>query len=168
MDKKVRKPERKEEKKSRQEKMEEERPLEKGAREEEQEKTKREMEEGQGGSQEKKPKVAEQAPSSYWDWLPPELKQDVEKKALYALIQERLDKGFRQIHDEMAELPRCRLHGTVSRCFLNYKAPPVRYHQVRPLLILFQILGDTVLCFEEEGHFQLELDWVDALFSVFE
>ena len=33
---------------------------------------------------------------------------------------------------------------------------------------LFQILGDTVLCFEEEGHFQLELDWVDALFSVFE
>ena len=117
MDKKVRKPERKEEKKSRQEKMEEERPLEKGAREEEQEKTKREMEEGQGGSQEKKPKVAEQAPSSYWDWLPPELKQDVEKKALYALIQERLDKGFRQIHDEMAELPRCRLHGTVSRCF---------------------------------------------------
>ena len=113
----MRKPERKEEKNSRQVKMEEERPLEKGAREEEQEKTKREMEEGQGGSQEKKPKVAEQAPSSYWDWLPPELKQDVEKKALYALIQERLDKGFRQIHDEMAELPRCRLHGTVSRCF---------------------------------------------------
>ena len=105
------KPERKEVKKSRQEKMQEE----KAARE--QERTKRDMEEGQGGSQEKKVKVTDQAPSSYWDWLPPELQVDVEKKALYALIQERLDKGFRQIHDEMAELPRCRLHGTVSRCF---------------------------------------------------
>ena len=77
---------------------------------------KKEGEEG-GGSQEKKRKVADQAPSSYWDWLPPELKQEVEKKALYALIQERLDKGFRAIHDEMAELPRCRLHGTVTRGF---------------------------------------------------
>ena len=94
--------------------MQEERPLEKGAREEE--RVKREVEErrGGGGSQEKKRKVAEQAPPSYWDWLPPELQQDVEKKALYALIQERLDKGFRQIHGEMVELPRCRLHGTVS------------------------------------------------------
>ena len=55
---------------------------------------------------------------NYWDWLPPELQMDIEKKALYALIQERLDKGFRQIHDEMAELPRCRLYGTVSRYFL--------------------------------------------------
>ena len=93
--------------------MQEERRVEeeKEAREE---RTKREMEEGQGGSQEKKRKVLEQAPPSYWDWLPPELQMDVEKKALYALIQERLDKGFRQIHSEMAELPRCRLHGTVS------------------------------------------------------
>ena len=87
---------------------------EKAAREDE--RVKREMEEG-GGSQEKKRKVADQAPSSYWDWLPPELKEEVEKKALYGLIQERLDKGFREIHNEMAELPRCRLHGTVSRCF---------------------------------------------------
>ena len=96
--------------------MQEERPVEeeKAAREE---RAKRDLEEGEGGSQEKKSKVAEQVPSSYWDWLPPELKQDVEKKALYALIQERLDKGFRAIHEEMAELPRCRLHGTVSRCF---------------------------------------------------
>ena len=95
---------RSEEKKSRQEKMEEER-------------VKRELEEGgEGGSQEKKSKVADQAPPSYWNWLPPELKEDIEKKALYALIQERLDKGFRAIHEEMAELPRCRLHGTVSRC----------------------------------------------------
>ena len=85
---------------------------EKGAREEE--RVKRELEEGEGGSQEKKQKVLQEALSSYWDWLPPELQEDVEKKALYALIQERLDKGFRQIHDEMAELPRCRLHGTVS------------------------------------------------------
>ena len=92
--------------------MEEERRLEKEAREDE--RTKREVEEEQGGSKEKKRKVLEQAPPSYWDWLPPEIQQDVEKKALYALIQERLDKGFRQIHDEMAELPRCRLHGTVS------------------------------------------------------
>ena len=68
-------------------------------------------EEGGGGSQEKKRKVVEEAPPSYWDWLPPEVKEDIEKKALYALIQ---DKGYRQIHDEMAELPRCRLHGTVS------------------------------------------------------
>ena len=97
---------RSEEKKSRQEKMEEERPVEeeKAAREE-QERAKRDLEEGQGGSQEKKLKVREQAPSSYWDWLPPELQVDVKKKALYALIQERLDKGFRAIHDEMAELP---------------------------------------------------------------
>ena len=99
------------EKKSRQEMMQEE----KGAREEE--RVKRDLEEGQGGSQEKKSKVADQAPPSYWDWLPPELKEDVEKKALYSLIQERLDKGFRAIHNEMAELPRCRLHGTVSRGF---------------------------------------------------
>ena len=87
---------------------------EKGARE--QERAKREVE-GEGGSQEKKRKVLEDAPPSYWNWLSPELQEDIEKKALYALIQERLDKGFRQIHDEMAELPRCRLHGTVSRCF---------------------------------------------------
>ena len=102
---------RKEVKKRSQEKMQEE----KAAREPE--RTKRDMEEGQGGSQEKKVKVTDQAPSSYWDWLPPELQVDVEKKALYALIQERLDKGYREIHNEMAELPRCRLHGTVSRCF---------------------------------------------------
>ena len=108
------KPERKEVKKSRQEMMQEK----KGAREEE--RAKREVE-GEGGSQEKKRKVVENAPPSYWDWLPPELKEDVQKKALYALIQERLDKGFRQIHDEMAELPRCRLHGTVSRCFKLFK-----------------------------------------------
>ena len=76
-------------------KMQEERRLEKGAREEE--RTKREVEEEGGGSQEKKRKVLEQAPSSYWDWLPPELKGDIEKKALYALIQERLDKGFCEI-----------------------------------------------------------------------
>ena len=97
--------------------MQKERPVEeeKGVRDE---RTKRDLEEGGGGgSQEKKPKVREQAPSSYWDWLPPELKEEVEKKALYGLIQERLDKGFRAIHEEMAELPRCRLHGTVSRCF---------------------------------------------------
>ena len=92
---------------------------EKAAREEE--RAKRDLEEGQGGSQEKKPKVAEQAPSSYWDWLPPEIQQEVEKKALYGLIQERLDKGFRAIHGEMAELLRCRLHGTVSRCFKLFK-----------------------------------------------
>ena len=79
------------------------------------ERVKREVE-GEGGSQEKKRKVVENAPPSYWNWLPPELKEDIEKKALYALIQERLDKGFRAIHNEMAELPRCRLHGTVSRC----------------------------------------------------
>ena len=91
---------------------------EKGERQEE--RAKREVE-GEGGSQEKKRKVADQAPPSYWDWLPPELKEDVEKKALYALIQERLDKGFRAIHGEMAELPRCRLHGTVSRCFKVFK-----------------------------------------------
>ena len=96
-------------------KMQEERPLEKDGREDE--RMKREVDEGQGGSQEKKRKVVENAPPSYWDWLPPELKEEVEKKALYALIQERLDKGFREIHNEMAELPRCRLHGTVSRCF---------------------------------------------------
>ena len=102
----------KEAKKRKEVKMQEERPLEKEAREDE--RVKREMEEGEGGSQEKKRKVVEQAPPSYWDWLPPELQEDVEKKALYALIQERLDKGFRQIHGEMAELPRCRLHGTVS------------------------------------------------------
>ena len=93
---------------------------EKAAREEES--AKREVEgEGEGGSQEKKRKVVEDAPPSYWDWLPLELKEDVEKKALYALIQERLDKGFREIHNEMAELPRCRLHGTVSRCFKVFK-----------------------------------------------
>ena len=94
--------------------MQEERPVEeeKGAREDE--RVKRELEEGEGGSQEKKQKVLEQALSSYWDWLPPELQMDVEKKALYALIQDRLNKGFREIHNEMAELPRCRLHGTVS------------------------------------------------------
>ena len=114
--KKVHKPEEKPEDKKRSEaKMEEERRVEeeKGAKEEP-ERTKRDLEEGGGGSQEKKLKVAEQAPSSYWDWLPPEIQQEVEKKALFGLIQERLDKGFRQIHDEMAELPRCRLHGTVS------------------------------------------------------
>ena len=94
-------------KKSRKEKMQEE----KDARDE---RVKRDLEEGQGGSQEKKLKVVEDAPPSYWDWLPPELKVEVEKKALYGLIQERLDKGFREIHNEMAELPRCRLHGTVS------------------------------------------------------
>ena len=65
-------------------------------------------------SQEKKRKMLQEAPPNYWDWLPPELQMDIEKKALYALIQERLDKGFRDIHNEMAELPRCRLHGTVS------------------------------------------------------
>ena len=113
--KSVPKPERKEVKKRSQAKMQEERPVEeeKGARE--QERAKREVE--GGGSQEKKRKVVEQAPLSYWNWLPPELKEDIEKKALYALIQERLDKGFRAIHGEMAELPRCRLHGTVSRGF---------------------------------------------------
>ena len=78
------------------------------------ERKKREVKEEQGGSQEKERKVVKQALPSYWDWLPPELKEDVEKKALYALIQERLDKGFRKIHNEMAELPRCRLHGAVS------------------------------------------------------
>ena len=98
-------------------KMQEERRLEKEAREEEQERTKREVEEGEGGSQEKKQKVMQEAPPSYWDWLPLELKEDIEKKSLYALIKERLDKGFREIHNEMAELPRCRLHGTVSRFF---------------------------------------------------
>ena len=110
------KPERKEVKKRSQAKMQEERRVEeeKGARE--QERAKREVE-GEGGSQEKKRKVAEQAPPCYWDWLPAELKEEVQKKALYALIEERLDKGFRAIHGEMAELPRCRLHGTVSRCF---------------------------------------------------
>ena len=111
------KPKRKEVKKRSQAKMQKERPVEeeKGVRDE---RTKRDLEEGGGGgSQQKKPKVREQAPSSYWDWLPPELKEEVEKKALYGLIQERLDKGFRAIHEEMAELPRCRLHGTVSRCF---------------------------------------------------
>ena len=114
----MRKPERKEVKKSRKAKMQEERPLEKDAREEE--RMKREVE-GEGGSQEKKRKVVEDAPPSYWNWLPPELKEDIEKKTLYALIQERLDKGFRAIHNEMAELPRCRLHGTVSRCFKLFK-----------------------------------------------
>ena len=81
------KPVKSEEVKKRKEKMQEERRLEeKGAREEE--RVKREVEEEQGGSQEKKRKVVEQAPPSYWDWLPPELKEDVEKKALYGLIQE--------------------------------------------------------------------------------
>ena len=94
--------------------MEEERRVEEEKAAREDERAKREVEERQGGSQEKKQKVMEQAPSSYWDWLPPELKEDVEKKALYALIQERLGKGFREIHGEMAELLRCRLHGTVS------------------------------------------------------
>ena len=96
--------------------MQEERPVEEEKGAIEQERAKREVE-GEGGSQEKKRKVVEQAPLSYWNWLPPELKEDIEKKALYALIQERLDKGFRAIHGEMAELPRCRLHGTVSRGF---------------------------------------------------
>ena len=100
--------------------MQEERRLEKEAREEEQERTKREVEEGEGGSQEKKQKVMQEAPPSYWDWLPLELKEDIEKKSLYALIKERLDKGFREIHNEMAELPRCRLHGTVGRFFLIF------------------------------------------------
>ena len=96
---------------------------EKAAREES---AKRDLEgEGEGGSQEKKAKVMEQVPPSYWDWLPAELKEEVEKKALYALIQERLDKGFRAIHNEMAELPRCRLHGTVSRCFKVLK--PIQF-----------------------------------------
>ena len=99
--------------------MQEERRVEE-ERAREEERVKREVE-GQGGSQEKKRKVVEDAPPSYWDWLPPELKEEVEKKALYALIQERLDKGFREIHGEMAELPRCRLHGTVSRCFKLFK-----------------------------------------------
>ena len=140
---------------------------EKAAREEES--AKRDLEgEGEGGSQEKKRKVVEDAPPSYWDWLPLELKEEVEKKALYALIQERLDKGFREIHDEMAELPRCRLHGTVSRCFKVFTPIQLGILKLDPFFIEFQILGDTVLCFEEEGHFQLELDWVDALFSVFE
>ena len=47
---------------------------------------KREVEE-EGRSQEKKRKVVEEAPPSYWDWLPPKLKEDIEKKAFYALIQ---------------------------------------------------------------------------------
>ena len=94
--------------------MQEERRLEKKGAREEQERTKREVEEGGGGSQEKKRKLLQEAPPIYWVWLPPELQMDIEKKALYALIQERLDKGFKEIHNEMAELPRCRLHGTVS------------------------------------------------------
>ena len=95
--------------------MQEERRLEeKGAREEEEERKKREVDAEGGGSQEKKRKVLEEAPPSYLDWLPPEIQLDIEKKALYALIEERLNKGFRQIHEEMAELPRCHLHGTVS------------------------------------------------------
>ena len=56
-------------------------------------KSEREVEEEQGGSQEKKRKVVEQAPQLL-DWLPPELKEDVQKKALYALLQERPDKDF--------------------------------------------------------------------------
>ena len=108
--------------------MEEERRVEEEKAARQDERAKREMEEGEGGSQEKKQKVLEQAPSSYWDWLPPELKEDVEKKALYGLIQERLDKGFREIHNEMAKLPRCRLHGTVSRCFKLFK--PIKLDMV--------------------------------------
>ena len=46
------------------------------------ERKKREVKEEQGGSQEKERKVVKQALPSYWDWLPPELKGDVEKKAL--------------------------------------------------------------------------------------
>ena len=95
-------------------KIQQERRLEKRGAREEEERTKREVEEGGGGSQEKKRKMLQEAPPNYWDWLPPELQMDIEKKALYALIQERLDKGFRDIHNEMAELPRCCLHGIVS------------------------------------------------------
>ena len=102
-----------EDKKRSEEKMQKERPVEeKGAREEEEKEPKEKWKRDKEAV--KKRKVAEQAPPSYWDWLPPELQEDVEKKALYALIQERLDKGFRAIDGEMAELPRCRLHGTVS------------------------------------------------------
>ena len=95
-------------------KMEEEKRLErKGAREEE--RKKREMEEeGEVKSQQKKRKVSEETPPSYWDWLPPELQAHIEKKALQGLIQDRLDRGFKQIYEEMATLPRCCLHGTVS------------------------------------------------------
>ena len=107
--------------------MEEERRVEEEKAARQDERAKREVE-GEGGSQEKKRKVVEQAPPSYWDWLPLELQMDVEKKALYALIQERLDKGFREIHNEMAELPRCRLHGTVSRCFKLFK--PIKLDMV--------------------------------------
>ena len=116
--------------------MQEERPLEKEAREE---RAKRDLEEGgEGGSQEKKVKVAEQEHPSYWDLLPPELKEEVEKKALYALIQERLDKGFRQIHNEMAELPRCRLHGTVSRCFKVFKPIQLGILKLDPFSLNFR------------------------------
>ena len=116
--------------------MEEERRLEKDAREDE--RVKRELEEGgEGGSQEKKSKVLEQAPPSYWDWLPPELQEEVEKKALYGLIQERLDKGFREIHGEMAELPRCRLHGTVSRCFKLFKPIKLDMVVLTPIILIY-------------------------------
>ena len=129
MDKKCAQARKKRNKKQRsQAKMEEER---------QDERAKREVE-GEGGSQEKKRKVAEQAPPSYWNWLPPELKEDIEKKALYGLIQERLDKGFREIHNEMAELPRCRLQCTVSRCFKVFKPIQLGILKLDPFSLNFR------------------------------
>ena len=72
------------------------------------------MQKKEEGVKKRKGKFWRKLTPSYWDWLPSEIQLDIEKKALYALIEERLDKGFRDIHKEMEELPRCRLHGTVS------------------------------------------------------
>ena len=50
---------------------------------------------------------------SYWDWLPPELQLHIRDLAVYATAQERLDKGWKEVHQELDELPKCRLYGTV-------------------------------------------------------
>ena len=58
-------------------------------------------------------------PLKRWDWLSPEVHQHIFNMAGYATANERLDKGWRKVHAEMEELPRCRVYGTVINfaCF---------------------------------------------------
>ena len=62
---------------------------------------------------------------SHWDFLPPEMQElilkEKEKMEIQDNIKNRLVMGWDKIHLQMDQLPRCRVHRTVSsRFFMSY------------------------------------------------
>ena len=72
---------------------------------------------------------------SYWDFLPPEMQEIIlhqkEKLEIQDNISKRLTMGWDKFYQQMDELPRCRVHSTVSHVSSSFQSKLI--HTKSPL-----------------------------------